>query len=100
MGNTYKALLHKVQARLSLSRRGGCDDNTQAENRLKKFGCQWSRLKTEEPEARDWPVFTNLADAQVSAATYFDYHSHDRRYSHIGYSNPYQFHQQQLINIT
>ena len=49
MGHAYKALLRNAQARLSHSRRGECYDNAQAES-------LWSRLKTEELEARDWPV--------------------------------------------
>ena len=98
MGNVYKALLRDVRARLSHSRRGECYDNalpgtTQAES-------LWSRLKTEELEARDWPVFADLADAQASVANYFDYYNHERRHSSIGYQKPYQFHQQQLKNIT
>ena len=65
----------------------------------------WSRLKTEELEARDWPVFADLADAQSSVADYFDYYNHERRHSSIGYQKPYDFHQQQqqqqqLNNIT
>ena len=54
----------------SQSRRGECYDNalpgtTQAESR-------WSRLKTEELERREWPVFADLADAQASVADNFD----------------------------
>jgi putative transposase len=54
------------------SDRGGqCYDNalpgtTQAESR-------WSRLKTEELEAQEWPVFADLADAQASIADCSDY---------------------------
>lgn len=93
VANAYKALLHEAGARLSHSRRGECYDNAQAES-------LWARLKTEELEARDWPVFADLADAQASVANYFDYYNHDRRHSSIGYLKPYQFHQQQLNNIT
>ena len=93
MGNAYKALLHGANAQLSHSRRGECYDNAQAES-------LWSRLKTEVLEARDWPVFSDLADSQVSVAAYFDYYNHDRRHSSIGCKKPYQFHQQQLNNIT
>ena len=59
----------------------------------------WSRLKTEELEARDWPIFADLADAQASVADYFDCYNHQRRPSSIGYQKPYQF-QQQLATIT
>jgi putative transposase len=80
-------------AHLSHSRRGECYDNAQAES-------IWSRLKTELLELRDWPVFTDLADTQVSVADYFDYYNHRRRHSSIGYAKPYHFHQQLLANIT
>ena len=78
----------------SQSRRGDCYDNalpgtTQAESR-------WSRLKTEVLELREWPVFADLADAQVSIADYFDYYNHDRLHSSIGYQTPYRTHQQLL----
>ena len=93
VANAYKALLREAKAQLSHSRRGECYDNAQAES-------LWSRLKTEDLEARDWPVFTDLADAQASVTDYFDYYNHERRHSSIGYQKPYQFHQQQLNNIT
>ena len=86
IGNVYKALLHGANAQLSYSRRGECYDNAQAES-------LWSRLKTEVLEARDWPVFSDSADARASIAAYFDYYNHDRRHSSIGYQKPYQFHQ-------
>ena len=56
-------------------------------------------LKTEVLEARDWPVFSDLADAQARVAEYFDYYNHDRRHSIIGNQKPYPFHQQQPYNI-
>ena len=59
-------------------------------------GRLWSRLKTEELEARDWPVFTDLADAKASIADYFDYYNHDRLHASIGYQTSYQAHQQLL----
>jgi transposase InsO family protein len=93
VGNAYKKLLPDAKAHLSHSRRGECYDNAQAES-------LWARLKTELLELRDWPVFTDLADAQTSVADYFDYYNHERRHSSIGYSKPYHFHQQLLANIT
>ena len=92
VGNAYKALLCDARAQFPHSRRGECYDNAQAES-------LWSRLKTEELEARDRPVFADLADAQASVVTYFDYYNHERRHSSIGYQEPYQLHQQ-LSNIT
>ncbi|WP_188563811.1 integrase core domain-containing protein [Hymenobacter frigidus] len=51
-------------------------------------------LKTEVLEARDWPIFSDLADAQASVAEYFDYCNHDRCHSSISHQKPYPFHQQ------
>lgn len=92
VGNGYKMLVRDAKAQLSHSRCGECYDNVQAES-------LWSRLKTELLEARAWPVFTDLADAQASVADYFDCYNHNRRHSSIGYLKPYLFHQQ-LDNIT
>ncbi|WP_375434943.1 transposase [uncultured Hymenobacter sp.] len=91
-GNQYRALLHRPQAVRSQSRRGECYDNAQAESR-------WSRLKTEELERREWPVFADLADAQASVADYFDYYNYERLHSSIGYQRPYLAHQQ-LLSLT
>ena len=62
---------------------------TQAESR-------WSRFKTEELGRREWAVFADLADAQTSAARYFDYYTHQRLHASIGYQFPYIVHQQSL----
>ncbi len=88
-GNAYQQLLRDHQALRSQSRRGDCYDNAQAES-------LWSRFKTEELERREWPVFADLADAQASAATYFDYYNHHRLPSSIGYQIPHIAHQQSL----
>ncbi len=88
-GRAYRALLVRHHALRSHSRRGDCYDNAQAES-------LWSRLKTEELDRRAWPVFADLADAQTSVATYFDYYNHRRRHSAIGYLTPQSFHQQLL----
>ena len=92
-GNAYRALLHRHEALRSQSRRGECYDNAQAES-------LWSRLKTEELERREWPVFANLADAQASVADYFDYYNHERLHSSIDYQLPYRIHQQLLQPTT
>ncbi|MEJ7664438.1 MAG: integrase core domain-containing protein [Hymenobacter sp.] len=83
-GNAYRALLHAHSCRRSQSRRAECLDNAQAES-------LWSRLKTEELEAREWPVFQDLADAQQSVATYFDYYNYERRHSALDYHTPKPF---------
>ena len=86
-GNAHCAYLHRHGAVRSQSRRGGCYDNVQAESR-------WSRPKTEVLERRGWPVFADLADAQIGIADYFDHYNHDRPHSSIGYQTPYHAHQQ------
>ena len=45
-------------------------------------------------ELREWSVFADLADAQVSVANYFDYCNHDRLHYNISYQTPYLTHQQ------
>jgi putative transposase len=65
-GNAYRAILHRHGAERLQSRRGECCGNAQAES------C-WSRLKTDVLELCEWPVFADLADAQVSVADYFDH---------------------------
>ena len=69
----------------SQSRRGDCYNNAQAES-------LWSRLKTQVLELREGPVFADLADAQASVATYFDYYNHERLHASIGYQLPYYTH--------
>ena len=88
-GKAYRALLHRREAVRSQSRRSERYDNALAES-------LWSRFKTEELERREWPVFADLADAQASAATYFDYYNHQRLHSSIGYQTPYLAHQHLL----
>ena len=89
--NAYRALLDQHGCRRSQSRRDECLDNAQAES-------LWSRLKTEELGPREWPVFRDLADAQHSVATYFDYYNHKRRHSALAYQTPQTFYLQQLKN--
>jgi len=90
-GKAYRALLDAHGCLRSQSRRNECLDNAQAES-------LWSRLKTEELEPREWPVFRDLADAQQSVASYFDYYNHERRHSALAYQTPQAFYLQQLKN--
>ena len=90
-GNAYRALLAAHGCLRSQSRRAECLDNAQAES-------LWSWLKTEELEAREGPVFRDLADAQASVATYFDYYNHERRHSALAYQTPQSFYLQKLKN--
>ena len=89
-GNTYQALLHQHGAVRSQSRRGDCYDNALLGTIQSEI--LWSRFKTEELERREWAVFANLANAQASAASYFD-HYNQRLHSNIGYQFPYIVHQ-------
>ncbi|WP_442905605.1 hypothetical protein [Hymenobacter sp. PAMC 26628] len=41
-------------------------------------------------------MFTDLADAQASAATYIDYCNHERLHASLDYQFPYLAHQQLL----
>jgi putative transposase len=88
-GQYYRALLHRHQAVRSQSRCGECLDNAQAES-------LWSRFKTEELEQHDWPVFRDLADAQHSIATYFDYYNYERRHSALAYQTSQTFYLQRF----
>lgn len=90
--NAYRALLHEHGCLRSHSRRGECYDNAMAES-------LWSRLKAEELDARDWPIFDDLAEARQSAAAYFDYYNHQRRHSALAYATPQMFYLQHLKNI-
>lgn len=89
----YRVGRQRLRAARSQSRRGECLDNAQAES-------LWSRLKTEELEQREWPVFRDLADAQHSVATYFDYYNYEHRHSALAYQTPQAFYLQQLKTAT
>ena len=78
----------------------GAANATTVPYRIRPNKSRWTRLKTEELEARDWFIFADLADARTSVVEYFDYYNHDRRHSSIDYLKPYQIHQQLLNNIT
>ena len=65
-GNACRQLLYAHEAVRSQSRRGGCDDNAQAES-------HWVRLKAEVLERREWPISADLADTQASVPDYSDY---------------------------
>jgi putative transposase len=91
-GNAYCKLLHDHRVLPSQSRRD-CYDNAQAES-------LWLHLKMEVLEARERPVFANLADAQASVDDYFDYYTRECRHSSIAYQVSYHTYQQFLrLNI-
>ncbi|GGF28073.1 hypothetical protein GCM10011383_44780 [Hymenobacter cavernae] len=90
-GNAYRRLLTQRQLVRSMSRRGECYDNAQAES-------LWSRVKTEVLLGR--AAFASVAEAQAELATYFDYYNHQRRHSTLGYECPHTFEQQALLSKT
>ncbi|MDF7815387.1 integrase core domain-containing protein [Hymenobacter sp. YC55] len=75
-GNAYRRLLTDWRLVRSMSRKGECYDNAQAES-------LWSRVKTEV--LLDRSAFASLAEAQAELATYFDYYNYQRRHSALGY---------------
>ncbi|WP_375434937.1 IS3 family transposase [uncultured Hymenobacter sp.] len=88
-GKAYRRLLLERHLVRSMSRRGECYDNAQAES-------LWSRVKTEVLLGRS--AFASVAEAQVELATYFDYYNHQRRHSALGYECPHSFEQPLLTN--
>lgn len=87
-GNAYRRLLTERHLVRSMSRRGECYDNAQAES-------LWSRVKTEV--LLDRSAFASVAEAQAELATYFDYYNHQRRHSALGYECPHRFEQQAFL---
>ena len=85
---TYRRLLTERHFVRSMSRRGECYDNAQAES-------LWSRVKTEVLLGRS--AFASVAEAQAELATYFDYYNYQRRHSALGYECPHIFEQQALL---
>ena len=65
----------------SMSRRGNCYDNAQAES------C-WSRLKT---ELLDGGSFPSLEEARLELSHYIAYYNNERRHSALGYHSPNHF---------
>ncbi|GGF28593.1 IS3 family transposase [Hymenobacter cavernae] len=90
-GNGYRGLLTKWQAMRSMSRKGECYDNAQAES-------LWSRVKTEVLLGRS--AFASLTEAQADLTIYFDYYNQQRRHSALGYECPHTFEQQALLTKT
>lgn len=72
----------------TMSRRGECYDNAQAES-------LWSRVKTEVLLGRS--AFASVAEAQAELATYFNYYNHQRRHSALGYECSHHFEQQAFL---
>ncbi len=85
-GSQYTAtrfgeLLARHGAEPSMSRRGNCYDNAQAES-------FWSRLKT---ELLDGGSFPGLEEARLELSHYIAYYNEERRHSALGYRSPNHF---------
>jgi transposase InsO family protein len=85
-GSQYTAarfgdLLTRHGAEQSMSRRGNCYDNAQAES-------FWSRLKT---ELLDGGSFPGLEEARLELAHYIAYYNDQRRHSALAYRSPNHF---------
>ncbi|WP_317191395.1 integrase core domain-containing protein [Hymenobacter guriensis] len=77
----FRDLLANHSATQSMSRRGNCYDNAQAES-------FWSRLKT---ELLDGGSFPSLEEARLELAHYIAYYNSERRYSALAYRSPNRF---------
>lgn len=80
--NDFRKLLKQHGLRQSMSGKGNCYDNAQAES-------FWARFKT---ELVDGGVFRNVAEAISETFSYIDgYYNRIRRHSALGYLSPEQF---------
>jgi transposase InsO family protein len=77
----FRDLLAQHGAQQSMSRRGNCYDNAQAES-------FWSRLKTELLDGGSFPC---LVEARLELAHYMAYYNNERRHSALGYHSPNHF---------
>ena len=77
----FRELLTQHGATQSMSRRGNCYDNAQAES-------FWSRLKT---ELLDGGSFSDLEEARLELSHYIAYYNDERRHSAFSYQAPNRF---------
>jgi transposase InsO family protein len=77
----FRSLLADPGAEQSMSRRGHCYDNAQAES-------SWSRLKT---ELLDGGSFVSLTEAWLEVAQYISCYNDELRHSSLGYQSPNRF---------
>jgi transposase InsO family protein len=89
VSKNFRALLEETGCRQSMSRRGNCYDNAQAES-------FFSRYKAEVLEGG---VFEDVSQARSETFSYIEgYYNRARRHSALGYKTPDEFEQE--INIT
>jgi len=83
--NDFRKLLSKNGLRQSMSGKGNCYDNAQAES-------FWARFKTELLEGG---VFRSVEEARSETFSYIDgYYNRIRRHSTLGYKSPEEFERQ------
>jgi putative transposase len=83
--NDFRKLLSKNGLRQSMSGKGNCYDNAQAES-------FWARFKT---ELLDGGLFESVDQARSETFTYIDgYYNRIRKHSSLGYKSPEQFERQ------
>ena len=77
----FKDLLVQQGALQSMSRRGNCYDNANAET-------FWSRFKADPPDGGSFP---GLAEAKLEIIHHIAYHNDNRRHYALGYLDPNHF---------
>lgn len=88
VSNTYRSLLARCGLRQSMSGKGNCYDNAQAESFFSRFKAELVTADTFEPIR----AFVDLAHARQEAFSYIDgYYNRVRLHSGIGYRSPIEF---------
>ena len=89
VSNNFRALLKESGCRQSMSRRGNCYDNAQAES-------FFSRYKAELLEGG---AFESVSQARSETFSYIEgYYNRARRHSSLGYNTPEEFEHEWAIN--
>lgn len=90
VSNNFRSLLEATGCRQSMSRRGNCYDNAQAES-------FFSRYKAELLEGG---AFADIAQARGETFSYIEgYYNRERRHSALGYKTPEEFEREWEIRM-
>ena len=88
VSNAYRSLLERCGLRQSMSGRGDCYDNAQAESFFSRFKAELVTADTHQPIR----AFKDLAHARQEAFSYIEgYYNRVRLHSAIGYMSPIEF---------
>ena len=88
VSNAYRSLLERCGLRQSMSGKGNCYDNAQAESFFSRFKAELVTADTHQPI----PAFKDLAHARQEAFSYIEgYYNRVRLHSAIGYTSPIEF---------